>query len=302
MSAVAAAPSSPEPFVTPAAKVPESLPTAANDAVITDVPASPVAAANETPARTEVKPPEQTAAAEQAAVMPPPPRLPIPTPTTVESLVPSSAHLVVMPNVLKKAEENLASYLGSVIQPASLTEGLVLTLSGAAVKGATDVKLCLDGPMVGANAALLGGQVVAALKSLPVFAPLFDGSHTPHAQSPQGLPTMVHVHIPQLSIAQYAQLIQSLAAGITHAAGAVVTSISDTPLPATEQADIAAVTPATGHVCSSADCNHGHASAPAKAATTDATASDANPSTHVENPAAAHGVVAANNTHMKVGA
>jgi hypothetical protein len=232
MSAVATA-SNPTHTV-PADEAPSSPPAAANDAA---------------PARTEVKPPEHAATTEQAAMMPPAPRVPLPTPTTIEPAAFAPAELVVRPDVLKRAEENLARYLGTVIQPSSLTEGLVLTLSGAAVKGATDVKLCLDGPMVGANAALLGGQVVEALKTLPATAALFGSQHVPHAQSPKDLPTMVHVHIPQLTIAQYAQLIQSLAAGIGLAAGTSMVKDAVEPKPhsdgATAVSPASAETPAT---------------------------------------------------------
>jgi hypothetical protein len=198
-----------------AARTPVPVPESAASA--TEQPA-----AQEADARVEVRPPEARAeVATNEAVMPPENPLPnIPTtrtprPVTEGLQANAGASLVILPSVLQKAEENLAAHLATRMDPA-LTEGLILTLSSAPVRGMTDVKLCLDGPMVAANASLVGQQALAALRDVSAIAPYFNNASKPHAQKPEGAAfgSMVHVHIPQLTTAQYAALIQSLAQGI----------------------------------------------------------------------------------------
>ncbi len=130
----------------------------------------------------------------------------------------ADAQLAIFPAVLKNAETYLAKAVASHITPA-LRDGLMLTLQSDLGKdGTTDVKLTFHGPMVGANAALLGKEVLTALEKDPLTADLFKGEHKPHIQKVEGQPDALQVHINHLSTAQYATLIQKLATAKTAAA------------------------------------------------------------------------------------
>jgi hypothetical protein len=126
--------------------------------------------------------------------------------------------LVIHPGVFKSAEQNLAHYIGSKISP-ELTRELKLDLkvrSGDDRTGhaKSDLVLYLQGDLVDANSALIESQVLDALKELPNIAPFFNTEHKPRATNNADYPNTLHIIIPNLAIAQYAHLVQSLAGGI----------------------------------------------------------------------------------------
>lgn len=263
------------------------------------VPNVSVAADNSAPAVQDTKPierppvvaPEQVAAVDSTmltaandAIMPREPKIPVPTTAVAEGMA-STASLIVMPPQLQKAEQNLAAYIGAHIAPL-LTKGLELTLLAEPRHGATDVKLCLKGAMVAANPTLIGDQVLVALMKSQQFASFFEGEHKPHAQKPTeaGKEDMVHVHVPQLTLAQYAGLINALAAGITSVP--VVTVAKEAAAEPVAQASVAEIAPVTAEVKDSAV---------ASAATSAPDAAAISPSTEVKTPVEQHErVVAAN--------
>ncbi|MES2983866.1 MAG: hypothetical protein V4735_01610 [Pseudomonadota bacterium] len=207
-------------------------------------------------ARSPVKPPEGGAGVAPALVPPETPTvLTVPVQQTTEQAIVTGANaapLVVMPPDLQKAEKNLAPFIAGKINP-QLTSGLMLTLVSALGKNSTtDVKLVLTGPLVDSNAALLGKEVLAALAGVSAIAPLFHGPHKPHAQKPEGLANTLEIHMPQLTDAQYATLIHSLAAGITPASPSIfssqqpsVAAPATAQLDAAPQADVAAASQAS---------------------------------------------------------
>ena len=207
-------------------------------------------------ARPEVKQPEaadHVAAEAQAA--------PTTTPASAEvaPAAPAPASVIVMPAVLKAAEENLANHLGAHIAP-ELTEGLELTLSSAPSHGATDMILSFSGAMVAANPALLGEQVTTALQQLPAITAL-ELAKPPHADMKEG---KLRVHMEGLSIEGYATLVQALAAGIEAPAPAAAAS-PEVPV----AAEAAAAHPAG---CACASCAPSQAPAPVNTLEAPATA------------------------------
>lgn len=179
-------------------------------------------------ARVEVQPPEQSSVPGAASVA----SVPL-TATEAQNLAVANSSLVIMPEVLARAEKNLQDYLDQKLD-ASLTTGLKVTLSDYAHGQKQDLLLSFTGPTVASNASLIREEVVKALKEIPGFVQegveMSAKSH-PNAQSP------LEIHVPQASIAHYAAAVQSLAAGI----------------PAVAQPPLAAA-PEAGHQCSGADC------------------------------------------------
>lgn len=158
-----------------------------------------------------------------------------------------TASLVVFPAVLKNAEANLANYIGSKISP-ELTQELKLdvkvkTGDDRTGQAKSDLVFYLQGDFVDANSALLESQVLKALQEIPAVAPLFTTEHKPRTSNSNDYPNTLHVIIPNLDIAQYAHLVQSLAAGINASP-----SHETAPAP-TQHAD------KPDHQCSGADCS-----------------------------------------------
>ena len=184
-----------------------------------------------------------------------------------------TAELVVFPAVFKNAEANLAKYIGSKIST-ELTQELKLDLkvkTGDDRTGKTksDLVLYLQGDLVDANSALLESQVMKALQEIPGVAPFFNTEHKPRTSNSNDYPNTLHVIIPNLAIAQYAHLIQSLAAGI---------DASPTHVNAPAPAHHADATP--DHQCSGAGCSQCAAPAAQAPAVVEA-APDATASTSV---------------------
>lgn len=216
----------------PQASVPEALPeavVATTEPAITDVApeVAPAHAATETVAdaamateeamRKQVPPVE--AATEphpnaEALLPPPTPELPKPKQSSGEAVSIHDAkveNLILLPEVLTGAEKNLATHIGSMIDP-MLEKNLLLSLSSNLEKGTTSLILTFEGDMVAANPAVLSEQVVAALHKVPAMHALFaQHHHTPVSHVHDG---KLDVMIPHLTTAQYAHLVQSLAAGI----------------------------------------------------------------------------------------
>lgn len=121
------------------------------------------------------------------------------------------AELVVLPATMLQAEQNAAAMFAGSFTPA-LLEGLILKLEATADKhGGTSVKFHFEGPMVATNADLMKQELNKAVTSLPMFQGLVHGEHKPHAQSVEGNASAIELHIPKLSLEQYAGLIQCLA-------------------------------------------------------------------------------------------
>lgn len=175
------------------------------------------ALATEEAMRKQVPPVE--AAVEQVspteALLPPPvTELPKPKQSSGEAVSIHDAkveNLILLPTVLTSAEKNLATHIGSIIDP-MLEKNLLLSVSSNLEKGTTSLILSFEGDMVAANPAVLSEQVVAALHKVPAMQALFaQHHHTPVSRVHDG---KLDVMIPHLTTAQYAHLVQSLAAGI----------------------------------------------------------------------------------------
>lgn len=221
-----AAAAAPEPLATEA--MPKAV-AATTEPASTDVApeVAPAHAATETVAdaamateeamRKQVPPVE--AAVEQVspteALLPPPvTELPKPKQSSGEAVSIHDAkveNLILLPTVLTSAEKNLATHIGSIIDP-MLEKNLLLSVSSNVEKGTTSLILSFEGDMVAANPAILSEQVVAALHKVPAMHALFaQHHHTPVSHVHDG---KLDVMIPHLTTAQYAHLVQSLASGI----------------------------------------------------------------------------------------
>lgn len=169
---------------------------------------------SEAASRPEVPKPEALAAhATHEAVLPQPLPTPKIPPQHLQTPPALNDNLVIDEATLKAAEQKLAEYIGTRISPA-LTDGLVLTLLEDPAHGKAGIKLCLQGSKVSTNSALLGEQVLAALQSHEAFAPLAAHKETtPHVAKPHesDKQDMVHVHVGNLTTAQYAELLHALA-------------------------------------------------------------------------------------------
>lgn len=146
-------------------------------------------------------------------------------------------NLVLLPTVLTSAEKNLATHIGSMIDP-MLEKNLLLSVSSNLEKGTTSLILSFEGDMVPANPAVLSEQVVAALHKVPAIETLFaQHHHTPVSNVHDG---KLQVMIPHLTTAQYAHLMQSLATGIEASAVAPAHAHPAAELAAEAQANAAA--------------------------------------------------------------
>ncbi len=151
-------------------------------------------------------------------------------------------NLILLPTVLTSAEKNLATHIGSMIDP-MLEKNLLLSVSSNLEKGTTSLILSFEGDMVPANPAVLSEQVVAALHKVPALQTLFaQHHHTPVSNVHDG---KLQVMIPHLTTAQYAHLMQSLAAGIEASPVAHAHAHPAAELAAEAQANAAAAM--TGH-------------------------------------------------------
>lgn len=150
----------------------------------------------------------------EALLPPPTAELPKPKQSSGEAVSIHDAkveNLILLPTLLTSAEKNLATHIGSMIDP-MLEKNLLLSVSNNLEKGTTSLILSFEGDMVPANPAVLSEQVVAALHKVPAMQSLFaQHHHTPVSNVHDG---KLQVMIPHLSTAQYAHLMQSLAAGI----------------------------------------------------------------------------------------
>lgn len=121
--------------------------------------------------------------------------------------------LVLSPDTVKRAEEALAGALGAAL-PASVTDGLILTLKEHPNHGKAGLELCLQGPALTINSALVGEVVLDALKKHAAFDSFFaHDATTPHAMKPHEpeKADMMHVQVNNLTTEQYAALLHGLA-------------------------------------------------------------------------------------------
>lgn len=191
------------------------------------------------------------------ALLPPPvAELPKPKQSSGEAVSIHDAkvdNLILLPTVLTSAEKNLATHIGSMIDP-MLEKNLLLSVSSNLEKGTTSLILSFEGDMVPANPAVLSEQVVAALHKVPALQTLFaQHHHTPVSHVHDG---KLQVMIPHLTTAQYAHLMQSLATGIEASPVAPAHAHPAAELAAEVQANAAAAM--TGHLPANevADVSH----------------------------------------------
>lgn len=125
------------------------------------------------------------------------------------------APVVIMPEELLGAEQQLAMYLASKLDPA-LSNGLVLTLATAPNANSTDLKLFLEGPMIASNGELIAEQVMKALHAHPAFTHLSEEAKKFHAHKADGAENINHlrVDVPHLTNAEYASIVKSLNAPV----------------------------------------------------------------------------------------
>ncbi len=184
-----------------------------------------------------------------------------PLPGEAAVLPPAHRSVIVLKPVLEQAEKNLAQYVRPYLIEALKAKGespadidtllndCQIDLSDELNHTKTDIKITLLGTHVGSNEALLGNLLVEALKAHPQFSAYWEGEHKLHAQKVKGAEhTQIQVHIPGLEEAEYAQLMQSLAASV-----APVTLSAHAAKREEPQAD-AADTAAHGAQCSCANC------------------------------------------------
>ena len=232
-------------------------------------------------ARGEIPTPEAAVIPLEAVMPPPHAELPKPplavVPVSVNAVaVPGqSDSLVILPAVYNDAQRNMMNFIKANVSP-ELKDELRLRFVTKADNGKTDLSFVLHGNVVDANAALLEAQVLNALESVPAIKPYFTTEHAPHASNDHDFQNEMHITLPNLNIAQYAQLVQSLAQGIPH-----VTT------PANDASSIVAEGAVPDHQCSGAGCSQCHAQG--AEATTDAAPSAATPAVE----AAAHPVAQA---------
>lgn len=202
-----AAPASDTAIAEDAPATPEAAPEAATDA----------APATEEAMRKQVPPVEAATEPHPSAegLLPPPTtELPKPKQSTGEAVPIHDAkveNLILLPEMLSNAEKHLAAHIGSAIDRL-LEKNLLLSVSNNLEKGTTSLVLSFEGDMVAANPAVLSEQVVAALHKVPAMHALFAQHH--HAPVSTFHEGKLQVMIPHLTTAQYAHLVQSLAAGI----------------------------------------------------------------------------------------
>lgn len=158
--------------------------------------------------RPPVKPPESHVAPQELAQSIVAPLNPALATATAPPPTSDPDDIVVSPQMLKRAEEKIAGHLGNHLRPV-YREGLVLTLQAVPSKGAIEVRLHLQGPMIPGNPDI-GLKAVEALKELPAFAPLFARqAEKPHAQAGTHADT-IDIHVPQLSEKEYHHLMRSI--------------------------------------------------------------------------------------------
>jgi hypothetical protein len=142
----------------------------------------------------------------------------------VETPVMPGADLVVLPSVLQNAEGHIAKAIyNHFVPPAAndtatpqlpLVTGLTVQLAPVLKAGHTDLKLVLKGPSVAANEGLIAEHLLLMLYQSPSFASVRDRAHKPHAEHVDGAPAdTLEIVIPKLTTAEYAHLVQALAAG-----------------------------------------------------------------------------------------
>lgn len=139
--------------------------------------------------------------------------MPVAHPTPAQTHVPhmTDAQLVILPDVLKQAEDRLAKVVIAPKISSPLRDKLMLDLTTTLGKdNTTDLILNLQGPMISPNPGLLGEEVLHALRANHLFADMFKGEHKPHVQKVDGKPDTVQVHVPHLTSMQYATLVQKL--------------------------------------------------------------------------------------------
>lgn len=203
-------------------------------------------------ARAPVKGPEEGVIdPAMAGIAPAPaPKLPTPIQSVGEAVPVEEAkveNLVLLKPVSEAAEANLARHIASHLEThlgkqnaEELEKALMLSVLDSPDKGKTNLVLSFQGELVAGNASLLGEQVIAALHEIPAIHALIAHHHAPHNRLHDG---KLEVIVPHLSTAQYAQLIQSLAAGV-EAKEVAAAALPEAP------ADNAK----TEHACSGAGC------------------------------------------------
>ena len=130
-------------------------------------------------------------------------------------VTPPKPALVVEPEVFKKAEQNIATFIGSKIASKDLTKGLVLTLGNEIDHNdpnLTDVTLAFSGPMVAPNISEMHKELMDVLRGHPEIGPIFGREHTANTYYDHTGDATLHLNIPAMSTEQYVKLMNALAA------------------------------------------------------------------------------------------
>lgn len=175
---------------------------------------------SEDAARDPIKKPEEAAAPEAQLAEA------LKTAPAAETKTVPAGHTVVLPATLELAEKNLAAYLGQKLD-AKLLDGLNLELTNAMPSDwkETNFNIVLKGPMVGPNFALIGEELIGALKAHPGAHAVIEKLTAKDAAGNPLLPFGAHqdvddkghvafrMSIEHLTHEDYAQLVQALASG-----------------------------------------------------------------------------------------
>ena len=271
----------------------------------------------EAPARESLPAPESNAvpaAAHPEAEALVPPEKPLQHPIPPQAAVPTehanpavpANDLEVTEELLAKAAEPLGPYLGNRIN-GFLTDGLMLSLHEYANHDKAGLELRFTGPKLVANSALLGEQVIHALKDHPEFAALYANPETvPHAKkSHEGDKTnTMSVYIQHLSVEQFQTIIKNLATPAHEAALADAKPTTGADLQEVVHAETASQPAAHGAACACASCATAAAPEHADAGHAEhadaAPAADAAPTNIVASPVAEQQLLKAANTNLGV--
>ncbi len=177
---------------------------------------------------------------------------------------PLTANVVVHPEVLLKAEENLAKFaavhLPEELRPANMPLSLDLRAALGNGAGVTDLVVAFNGEMVKANPDLFGQHAIEMLEKIPTIKALDEHNKPFFVHNGSAL----EVHIRHLTDAQYAHLVQSLAQGVALEAPveakkempAEVAAIATPATPASLDAALAAAAQPDHQCTGGANCAH----------------------------------------------
>jgi hypothetical protein len=204
-----------QPAVTPTAIAPETVATLDGQAVHeAREPIMPPERSASEAAREPIRAPEPSTQSATAVTQPGE------QPHAVAS-IPAPVSNVLMPDEYSKAESNLAAFIATKLDPKlagdkyplMLTLSNILSDSPEGKTGGTDLQLCFKGEMIEANFAEMQREIIKALQVHPVLSQILK--EHPSLQMEQVTNEeqgqMMHLHLPNLTPEQYANVIRALA-------------------------------------------------------------------------------------------